>query len=136
MLMLGAARWQVDVSVALLGIAFAIACLRFGAAAEREFGKKDPGTVVADEVAGQAVALLGLPWLTSGTVDAMTRNALMAAGAFFAFRILDIVKPPPANGFQSKRGGVGILLDDLVAGAYACAAAHLMARLVVPALLD
>jgi phosphatidylglycerophosphatase A len=38
------------------------------------------------------------------------------------FRILDIVKPPPAQGIQSRRGGWGILLDDLVAGAYGAVA--------------
>ena len=128
----GALRWQIDAAIVLLGLAFAIACLRFGEAAEAEFGKKDPGKVVADEVAGQSLALLGLPWLTSGTSDAFVRNAVIAASAFFAFRLLDIIKPPPARGIQSRTGGAGILLDDVVAGLYACACAHLVARWLLP----
>jgi phosphatidylglycerophosphatase A len=38
---------------------------------------------------------------------------------FLAFRVLDIVKPWPARRLQHVPGGWGILLDDLVAGAYA-----------------
>jgi phosphatidylglycerophosphatase A len=36
-----------------------------------------------------------------------------------AFRVFDIVKPPPANGLQRLRAGWGILVDDLIAGIYA-----------------
>ena len=54
--------WQIDVAMLLLLAIGCVACLRFGEAAERATGKKDPGQVVADEVAGQAVTLLALPW--------------------------------------------------------------------------
>ena len=58
---LGQPHWLINLCLILLGIAFSIACIRFGALAEATWGRKDPGQVVADEVAGQCVALFGLP---------------------------------------------------------------------------
>lgn len=110
---LGCPAWQVALAMVLLAVAAGVATVRFGDLGERIFGKKDPGSVVSDEVAGQALTLVWLPWGLGFAEDV----ALAAAG-FFLFRILDIVKPPPARGIQSVRGGWGILLDDLVAGAY------------------
>lgn len=124
MVALGLPAWQVNVALVLLAVAFSVACLRFGAFGETLFGKKDPGSVVADEVAGQSIALLFLPWRGGDLRHALT----MAAVAFVAFRALDIVKPPPARRIQSVPGGAGILLDDLVAGAYACAVTQAVAR--------
>ena len=46
----GAALWVVNTAIALLGLAFSIACVRFGAYAEARYGKKDPGQVVADSL--------------------------------------------------------------------------------------
>jgi phosphatidylglycerophosphatase A len=72
-----------------------------------DLGQKDPGRVVIDEVAGVLIAM-GLvrhePWQ-------------IQLFAFVAFRALDILKPPPIR--QAERvspAGVGIMLDDLVAG--------------------
>jgi phosphatidylglycerophosphatase A len=74
----------------------------------RRLGRADPGEVVIDEVAGQMVTLLFLP----PTVPVLV-------GGFLLFRILDIVKPPPARRCEELPGGFGIMMDDLVAGAYA-----------------
>jgi phosphatidylglycerophosphatase A len=126
----GAALWVVNASLVLLGAAFGIACLRFGGQAERHFGAKDPRQVVADETAGQCVALLLLPWRGADEAGAWTINVALAATAFFAFRVLDIVKPPPARGLQRLSGGRGILADDLVAGAYALAVTQIVAHLI------
>ncbi len=75
--------------------------------AERLAGKKDPGLIVLDEVAGYFVTVLpfgGAPgWLLMG---------------FLAFRVLDVAKPWPGRRFERLPGGVGVLLDDLLAGAY------------------
>jgi phosphatidylglycerophosphatase A len=69
--------------------------------------KKDPGIVVIDEMAGQWLSLLFLP-----------RNIPVFIAAFIIFRILDIVKPFPANRSQKIAGGLGIMLDDVIAGIY------------------
>jgi phosphatidylglycerophosphatase A len=76
--------------------------------AERSLGGKDPGAIVIDEVAGMALSVLTLP---------LTPRVLLAG--FLLFRVFDIVKPYPANALQRLRGGVGVMLDDLVAGLYA-----------------
>ena len=76
--------------------------------AERSLGGKDPGAIVVDEVAGMALAVLTVP-LTP---------AVLIAG-FVLFRVFDIVKPYPANALQRLPGGVGVMIDDLVAGLYA-----------------
>jgi phosphatidylglycerophosphatase A len=53
------------------------------------------------------------------------------AMAFVAFRLCDILKPPPARGLQRVRGGWGIVLDDLVAGGFALALVQVVTRLVM-----
>jgi len=76
--------------------------------AARILGQKDPGAVVIDEVAGLFVTLLGIPV-----------GPLTLCGAFVTFRVMDILKPPPARRLESLAGGIGIVADDLAAGAYA-----------------
>lgn len=119
-----------ELSMILLAVIFSIACLRFGRESEELFGKKDPGQVVADEVAGQAIALLWLPWASPDDPGALMRNITLAGAAFLAFRLFDIVKPPPARGLQRLGGGLGILIDDLIAGAMALAVVQILFRLV------
>jgi phosphatidylglycerophosphatase A len=75
---------------------------------ERVVGRKDPGIIVIDEVAGMMVSVLFLP-----------RTLPVLLTAFVLFRIFDIWKPFPARQSQSITGGVGVMIDDLIAGAYA-----------------
>jgi phosphatidylglycerophosphatase A len=107
-------------SLALILLVFAGACVLQGSAAEAVFGH-DPAEVVADETAGQCVPLLALALTPACFATWWTTSAWLAA-AFLAFRILDILKPWPANALQRVPGGWGILLDDLAAGVYAAAA--------------
>jgi len=123
----GAPAWQVNLAMLLLALAASVATVRFGEFGERIFGKKDPGSVVSDEVAGQALTLAFLPWGYGFRED-----FALAAGGFFLFRFLDILKPPPARGIEAKRGGWGILLDDLVAGLYGAIALAAMAWWLLP----
>ena len=76
-------------------------------------GRKDPGKVVVDEVAGQMLALLPL---TLSNLQPLTRGVIVS---FILFRLFDIFKPYPAGRFERLRGGYGIMCDDLVAGGYA-----------------
>jgi phosphatidylglycerophosphatase A len=126
-----AAPWVVNGTLVALGAVFAIACVCLGGWAEDRYRKKDPRQVVADETAGQCVALLFLPWRSLAESGAWTFNIVVAAAAFGAFRLFDIVKPPPIRGLQAVAGGRGILLDDLVAGVYALAVAQVVARYVL-----
>jgi phosphatidylglycerophosphatase A len=69
---------------------------------------EDPGLVVADEVVGMWVSLLGLPltWVT-------------AAAGFVLFRVFDVFEPYPARDLERLPGGWGIMCDDVMAGVYA-----------------
>ena len=78
--------------------------------AERFFGGIDPGPVVIDEVLGMLVTLAFIPVGWSGAV-----------AGFFIFRVFDVIKPFPANISQRLRGGIGVMVDDLIAGLYALA---------------
>ena len=61
--------------------------------------------------------------------SAVVVDLAMIAAAFVLFRIFDVLKPPPANGLQRLGGGLGILVDDLVAGAMALVVLQLVVRL-------
>ncbi|MFO0872586.1 MAG: phosphatidylglycerophosphatase A [Phycisphaerales bacterium] len=117
-------QWTLPASLALLALLASIVCIRFGAEGEAHFGRKDPGPVVVDEVAGQCIPLLVVPWRSftdargAATGD-LRWDLAMAAFAFVAFRAFDIAKPPPIRNVQRIGGGWGILLDDLIAGALA-----------------
>ena len=76
--------------------------------AERRLGGKDPGAIVIDEVAGMTLSVIAFP---------LTPGVLLAG--FVLFRIFDVVKPPPARESQRFRGGVGVMIDDVIAGLYA-----------------
>lgn len=81
----------------------------------RESGRKDPGFVVVDEVAGQLIALIAIPtdW----------RHAAMA---LLLFRLFDILKPPPVRQLERLPQGTGIMLDDVAAGTLALAAGQIL----------
>ncbi len=98
---------------AVLTVAACIASVACGPWAVEYFKKKDPSHFVLDEVAGQWVALLGLP-----LIDLRTAVIAMAV-QFFVFRVLDVIKPPPARQLEALPHGWGILFDDLASGVYA-----------------
>jgi len=75
--------------------------------AEKIFAKHDPGEIVIDEVAGILIALFLFPF-----------SFPLAILAFFIFRGLDMVKPPPADRLEKLPGSSGIMLDDIVAAVY------------------
>jgi phosphatidylglycerophosphatase A len=94
---------------------FAVAAIVFGiyvcGESARRLGVHDHPGIVWDEIAGYTVTMLAAPhdwyWLLCG---------------FMLFRILDIVKPwPIREADHSLRGGLGIMLDDIIAGVFAAA---------------
>lgn len=103
--------------LALLGgIAFALVLgIPAATIVARESGRKDPGFVVIDEVAGQWIALLLAP--------AGWRYALLA---LVLFRLFDITKPFPVRQLESLPRGWGIVIDDVAAGLYAWGIAALL----------
>lgn len=99
----GASVW---VDLAVIVVLFAAGTWS-GSAAERHFGRADPGPCVIDEVVGMLVTLWALPvsWV-------------MAIAGFLAFRLLDVTKPWPARRFEALHGGLGMMADDVMAAVY------------------
>jgi len=107
------ALWLIPFTTLALLVTLAIVTLVgiwAGSRVERAIGAKDPGIIVIDEVAGMLVSVLFLP-----------RTIPVLVTAFLLFRLFDIWKPFPARQFQELHGGLGVMLDDLIAGAYALA---------------
>lgn len=127
-LLTGGAAWPVNLVLAGIVLVFSIICVALGGFAEQVFGKKDPGQATADEWAGQALTYILLPLPRPHDLLGL---AIVAGTGFILFRVMDIVKPPPANQIQALPKGWGILLDDLVAGVYANIAAQLILRLAL-----
>lgn len=108
--------------VAAIAIIIVVAIVSAGSA-EKIIDKPDPGIVVIDEVAGMLVAMIAMP-----------AHPLAWLLAFILFRVFDIFKPFPVNFFDQRfHGGLGIVLDDLMAGLYALASLQLLWRLLIMA---
>ncbi|HSD28710.1 MAG TPA: phosphatidylglycerophosphatase A [Vicinamibacteria bacterium] len=95
--------WQAAAS-AILFVVGSLAAARVA----RRMNRKDPGVVVVDEVVGQWVTLIALPF-----------TPVTAGLGFVLFRVMDIVKPWPARDLERVPGGWGIMADDVAAGVYA-----------------
>jgi phosphatidylglycerophosphatase A len=114
--LVGVAIFWALTRVGVIGLLLAILVFTFvgiwaGTRTEELADRKDPGKIVVDEVAGQLIALFPLVFV-KWSITTVTLS-------FILFRFFDIVKPYPANRLQDLKGGVGVMCDDLVAGAYA-----------------
>lgn len=106
-----------------------IGSVHWGDWAIEAFGRKDPKQFVLDEGAGQWIALLFMPATTP------VQMLVVAAGQFFAFRLFDIVKPPPARQAEALPAGWGVLLDDVISGAYVLILGQVVYHLAFPTIL-
>ena len=101
-----------------IGCTILIGILTAGSA-EKILDIKDPGVVVIDEIAGMLITLIGAP-----------NNPYVWLIGFVLFRIFDILKPFPI-GWVDKRihGGIGIMLDDIIAGIYSLIVLQIIIRI-------
>ena len=97
------------VSGIILSIALGVPAATIAA---RESGRKDPGFVVIDEVAGVWITLLGAVFHP---------NWKHIVVALLLFRVFDIWKPFPVRQLEKLPEGWGIVFDDVAAGLYAWA---------------
>ena len=70
---------------------------------------KDPQKIVVDEVMGQLITLVFIPFAVSWY--------FILAG-FLLFRLFDIWKPYPINSLEQLPAGLGVCADDILAGIY------------------
>ncbi len=100
--------WSGIVLIIVCALLFAVGVWAAGEA-EKFFARVDPSQVVIDEVVGQAITFLLLPFA----------DWKWLLGGFLLFRAFDIVKPFPARQAERIPRGWGIMVDDVVAGLYA-----------------
>ncbi len=92
--------------------------IKLGDKFEKKYGK-DPSQCTIDEFVGTWISLLFVPkvyWILA--ID------------FVIWRLLDIIKPFPAGALEKLSGGKGIMLDDIVSGAYSLVIIHIFISLI------
>lgn len=87
-------------------IVFMVYGIYVGNKFDKVYGK-DPRQCTIDEVVGMWISLLFLP-----------KRIVVSVIAFIVWRVFDIVKPFPARNLEKLEGGLGIMIDDVVAGFY------------------
>lgn len=85
----------------------------------KAMGVHDHGAIVWDEIVGYLITMIAVPlhwyWIVAG---------------FLLFRFFDIVKPWPIKWIDARvSGGLGIMLDDVLAGIFSLIGLHLLLRL-------
>lgn len=80
--------------------------VRVSGNAEKIFGKKDHGAIVIDEIEGFLIAMFLVP-----------KTIVFIISGFLLFRLLDIMKPFFSR-FQQLEGGLGVMIDDIIAAIF------------------
>ena len=111
---------SLPVYLAVVAAIFLIGIFAAGEA-EKIMDNRDPGIVVIDEIAGMLITMIAVP-----------ATPLTMASGFILFRIFDILKPFPIRLVDQRfHGGLGIMLDDVLAGIYSLAVLHLVIRFIL-----
>ncbi|KTG28214.1 phosphatidylglycerophosphatase [Idiomarina sp. WRN-38] len=100
--LLGRSTGQQAVIIALMLVAAVPVCH----IAAWHYDGLDHGSIVADEYVAFPLAVLGLK---------AARHPLVLALAFGVYRFFDALKPPPIHLAEYVTGGLGIVLDDVIA---------------------
>ena len=106
-----------NIIAVLLTVILAIVCCHFSS---KDLNNKDQKAIVIDELAGMWVALLICsPLIESNYNKDDVYGYVNVFIVFLAFRFFDILKPFPINVIDKKmKNGLGVVLDDLLAGIY------------------
>jgi len=93
---------------------FTVIGVSIGNKFESVYGK-DPKQCTIDEMVGMWISLIFIP-----------KKIWFIAFAFVVWRVLDIIKPFPANISEKLNGGIGIMLDDIIAAFYTLVIIHII----------
>ncbi|WP_025772607.1 phosphatidylglycerophosphatase A family protein [Thioalkalivibrio sp. HK1] len=116
---LAIAAWPLSYYLGFV-LAFGLAGIAICNRTARDLEVPDHPGIVIDEIAGFLLAMSALP-----------ANGYWIAAAFVSFRLLDISKPWPISVIDRRlKGGLGVMLDDLLAGAMVCVALHALRALL------
>lgn len=108
-------EYGMSLPILLYCLALSLVAVPICQAAENHFQKKDDGRIVADEYLTFPICMIGIPL-----------EPVWFLIAFLSNRFFDIVKIPPAFQAQRLSGGVGIVLDDVIAALYSLAFNHFL----------
>ncbi len=99
-------------------VIFAVGCWASQQFIDKSGKGNDPGEIVADEVAGMWLVMWGA--LASWPSAIALPDWLAYTVGFILFRVFDIIKPWPVSWADRKvKGGLGVMLDDILAAVYA-----------------
>lgn len=130
MMWLGAPGPATAAVMAILLVLGCVACIYCAPASIAATGRNDPGEVVTDEFAAQALTFLAVSLTVPRGLSG--GEALLLAGfGFLVFRVLDIGKPWPIKKLERLPAGWGVLADDLVAGLVSAILVYIAMRLLV-----
>ena len=101
------------------------------------FKKNDPKEIVIDEFIGQSIPIISYWYFNFGVANDSFKNAssffyfnsfwAWIITSFILFRFFDILKPYPINIIDKKmKNGLGIMLDDIIAGIYSTIAGFII----------
>ena len=108
---------NLQIYLAVVAAIFVIGTFAAGEA-EKIMDRKDPGLVVIDEIVGILITMIAIP-----------ATPLAMALGFILFRIFDIWKPFPIRLIDQRfHGGLGIMLDDIVAGIFSLLILQVLVR--------
>ena len=111
---------SLEIYLAVLAGLFLIGTFAAGEA-EKIMDHKDPGLVVIDEIVGMLITMIAIP-----------ATPLAMGLGFILFRIFDIWKPFPIRFIDQRfHGGLGIMLDDIVAGIFSLIILQLVIRFIL-----
>jgi phosphatidylglycerophosphatase A len=120
LLWLGLAKLAIIPYAIVVAVLFVIGTAAAGAA-EKIMDRPDPGLVVIDEIVGQLIALALVP-----------HHPVAVLCGFLLFRVFDIFKPFPVGWIDRHlHGGLGIMLDDVMAGLYALAVLQIGVKIFI-----
>jgi phosphatidylglycerophosphatase A len=97
---------------------FSVIGFSVGTKFEAVYGK-DPKQCTIDEFVGMWISLLFIP-----------KKIWFILLTFIIWRLLDIIKPFPANIAEKFKGGLGIMLDDIIAGIYTLVIMHIIINII------
>lgn len=125
-------KWIAAGIMAALMVIGCIACLACSPASIAVKKVNDPGEVVMDEFAAQAMTFLAVPLVVPRVMTGW-ESFLLAGFGFIAFRVFDIAKPWPIRRLERLPAGWGVLADDLVAGLGSSVFVYIVMRVLVRA---
>jgi phosphatidylglycerophosphatase A len=107
----GFENWYILIPAIILSFILGVP---IGTKFEKFYNKQDPRYCTIDEFAGMWISLLFVP-----------KEIIPVTLAFFIWRIMDIIKPYPARKLEELSGGLGVMMDDVIAGVYSLLFVHL-----------